>query len=84
MGGQTALNAAMDLYEKGILEKYNVELIGAKVDSIRKAESRELFHNAMIKIGLDVAKGKFVQNFLMLKSLRKRSAFRLSYVLHLL
>jgi len=63
MGGQTALNAAMDLYEKGILEKYNVELIGAKVDSIRKAESRELFHDAMIKIGLDVAKGKFIHKF---------------------
>lgn len=63
MGGQTALNAAMDLYEKGILEKYNVELIGAKVDSIRKAESRELFHNAMQKIGLDVAKGRFIKNF---------------------
>lgn len=63
MGGQTALNAAMDLYEKGILEKYNVELIGAKVESIRKAESRELFHNAMQKIGLDVAKGRFIKNF---------------------
>jgi len=63
MGGQTALNAAMDLYEKGILDKYNVELIGAKVDSIRKAESRELFHNAMKKIGLDVAKGRFIKNF---------------------
>ncbi|HMS34397.1 MAG TPA: carbamoyl-phosphate synthase large subunit [Ignavibacteria bacterium] len=63
MGGQTALNAAMDLYEKGILEKYNVELIGAKVESIRKAESRELFHNAMRKIGLDVAKGRFIKNF---------------------
>ncbi len=63
MGGQTALNAAIDLYEKGILRKYNIELIGAKIDSIRKAESRELFHNAMKKIGLDVAKGKFLRNF---------------------
>ena len=63
MGGQTALNAAMELFEKGILEKYNVELIGAKVEAIRKAESRELFHDAMIKIGLDVAKGKFINDF---------------------
>ncbi|MBS1518450.1 MAG: carbamoyl-phosphate synthase large subunit [Bacteroidetes bacterium] len=63
MGGQTALNAAMDLFEKGILDKYNVELIGAKVDSIRKAESRELFHNAMKKIGLNVSNGKFVKGF---------------------
>ncbi|MBE2255115.1 MAG: carbamoyl-phosphate synthase large subunit [Ignavibacteria bacterium] len=63
MGGQTALNAAIDLYEKGILKKYGIELIGAKVDSIRKAESRELFNLAMEKIGLDVAKGKFVKSF---------------------
>lgn len=63
MGGQTALNAAMDLYEKGILEKHGIELIGAKVDSIRKAESRELFNLAMEKIGLEVAKGKFVHSF---------------------
>ncbi len=63
MGGQTALNAAMDLHEKGILKKYNVELIGAKIEAIRKAESREEFHNAMKKIGLDVAKGKFIKDF---------------------
>jgi len=62
MGGQTALNAAMQLHEKGILKKYNVELLGAKVDSINKAESREEFNEAMIKIGLDVAKGMFVHN----------------------
>src|SRR5690606_6006599 len=63
MGGQTALNAAMDLHEKGILEKYGVELIGAKVPAIRKAESREEFNNAMVKIGLEVAKGKFISSF---------------------
>ncbi|MCB0720657.1 MAG: carbamoyl-phosphate synthase large subunit [Ignavibacteriae bacterium] len=63
MGGQTALNAAMDLHEKGILDKYGVELIGAKIPAIRKAESREEFNNAMIKIGLEVAKGKFVHSF---------------------
>lgn len=63
MGGQTALNAAMDLHKKGILKKYNVELIGAKVEAIRKAESREEFHDSMQKIGLEVAKGIFVKNF---------------------
>lgn len=75
MGGQTALNAAIDLYEKGILEKYGVELIGAKVDSIKKSESRELFHNAMQKIGLDVAKGKFVKDFSEAKSFAEENGF---------
>ncbi|MFH0976077.1 MAG: carbamoyl-phosphate synthase large subunit [Spirochaetota bacterium] len=54
VGGQTALNAAMDLHHLGILEKYNVELIGANIESIKKAEDRELFKQAMIKIGLNV------------------------------
>jgi carbamoyl-phosphate synthase large subunit len=54
VGGQTALNAAMDLNRLGILEKYNVELIGANIASIKKAEDRELFKEAMIKIGLNV------------------------------
>ncbi|CAL5219945.1 g1877 [Coccomyxa viridis] len=52
MGGQTALNLAKALAEGGILEKYNVELIGAKLPSIDKAEDRELFKQAMKKIGL--------------------------------
>ena len=43
MGGQTALNATLDLYNSGILKKYNIEIIGAKPDSINKAEDRELF-----------------------------------------
>jgi len=54
VGGQTALNAAMSLNRLGILQKYNVELIGANIESINKAEDRELFKKAMIKIGLDV------------------------------
>lgn len=77
MGGQTALNAAIELFEKGILEKYNVELIGAKVDSIKKAESRELFHNAMQKIGLDVANGKFIKNFTEAKDFAEAAGFPL-------
>ncbi len=54
VGGQTALNAAMDLNRKGILEKYNVELIGANIESINKAEDRDLFKRSMVKIGLEV------------------------------
>ena len=54
MGGQTALNCALDLADHGILEKYNVELIGAKKEAIRLAEDRELFRVAMIEIGLSV------------------------------
>jgi carbamoyl-phosphate synthase large subunit len=56
MGGQTALNCAKALAESGILDKYDVELIGAKLESINKAENRELFNIAMKKIGLDVPK----------------------------
>ncbi len=60
MGGQTALNLAVDLAENGILDKYNVELIGAKLPAIKKAEDRELFKDAMAKIGLDTPKSYHV------------------------
>ncbi len=53
MGGQTALNCALDLADNGVLDKYKVELIGAKRDAIRMAEDRELFKQAMAEIGLD-------------------------------
>ncbi len=56
MGGQTALNTALSLNKMGVLEKYNVELIGAKAEAIDKAEDRELFREAMKKIGLDTPK----------------------------
>ncbi|MFD5225477.1 carbamoyl-phosphate synthase large subunit [Microbacterium sp. NPDC058342] len=55
LGGQTALNAAMALHERGILEKYDVELIGAKVDAIRKGEDRQIFKELVIEAGADVA-----------------------------
>ena len=55
LGGQTALNLAVSLYEAGTLEKYGVEMIGARYEAIRKGEDRELFKEAMQKIGLDVA-----------------------------
>ncbi|AAB89970.1 carbamoyl-phosphate synthase large subunit [Archaeoglobus fulgidus] len=56
LGGQTALNLAVQLTEMGVLDKYGVELIGAKFEAIKKAEDRELFKEAMRKIGLDVPK----------------------------
>ncbi|CAN7297630.1 carbamoyl-phosphate synthase large subunit [Pseudoxanthomonas sp. LjRoot143] len=56
MGGQTALNCALDLADNGVLEKYNVELIGAKREAIRMAEDRELFRVAMGEIGLECPK----------------------------
>jgi len=61
LGGQTALNAAMDLESNGVLEKYGVEMIGANTKVIAKAEEREQFKQAMSKIGLDVCKGDTVK-----------------------
>lgn len=60
MGGQTALNLAVELSESGFLDRHGVELIGAKLHAIKKAEDRELFKEAMRKIGLDVPKSAAV------------------------
>ncbi len=54
LGGQTALNLAMELHEQGVLERYHVEMIGANAEAIRKAEDRDLFKRAMQEIGLDL------------------------------
>jgi carbamoyl-phosphate synthase large subunit len=62
MGGQTALNLAVTLFEKGVLDKYKVELIGANIHAIKKAEDRELFKEAMSKIGLEVPKSIHVNS----------------------
>ena len=59
MGGQTALNVAMKLSERGVLAKYGVELIGAKAKAIKMAEDRQEFAEAMARIGLQVPQGKF-------------------------
>lgn len=59
IGGQTALNNAVALAESGVLDKYNVELIGAKLPAIKKAEDRELFKKAMEKIGIGVPESAF-------------------------
>src|SRR5580765_2505878 len=62
VGGQTALNLAIELSDSGILDKYNVKLIGANVEAIKKAEDRLYFKDAMQKIGLDVPKSLLVNN----------------------
>src|SRR5947207_3030706 len=62
VGGQTALNLAVELADAGILDRYNVELIGAKLEPIKKAEDRLLFKDAMIRIGLDVPRSALVNN----------------------
>ncbi|MGC9954655.1 MAG: carbamoyl-phosphate synthase large subunit [Rhizomicrobium sp.] len=64
MGGQTALNTALSLRKRGVLEKYNIELIGASASAIDKAEDRELFRQAMVKIGLDVPRGITLKGYL--------------------
>ena len=63
MGGQTALNTTLDLNRHKILEKYNVEIIGASVDSIDMAEDRELFKNAMASIGLETARAYIAHDY---------------------
>ena len=62
LGGQTALNLAIELDERGVLARYGVEMIGARPDVIRKAENREEFKQAMGKIGLEVCRGRTVHN----------------------
>ena len=62
LGGQTGLNLSMDLNAEGILKKYGVEMIGAKPEAIEKGEAREVFKQAMLKIGLDVARSATVNN----------------------
>src|SRR3989442_7690995 len=62
VGGQTALNLAMELSDGGVLDKYNVQLIGASIGAIKKAEDRLFFKDAMQRIGLDVPKSALVSN----------------------
>jgi carbamoyl-phosphate synthase large subunit len=62
LGGQTALNIAMKLWEKGVLQKYNVKMLGANYEVIKKAEDREEFKKAVLKVGLDVPRSAFAHN----------------------
>jgi len=62
MGGQTALNAVLEIEKKGIPKKYNIELIGASLNAIKKAENRELFKKTMLKLGLKTPKSFIAKN----------------------
>ena len=63
VGGQTGLNLSVELYEKGILEKFGVQMIGAKVDAIKVGEDRELFKKAMDEIGIQCPRGGFAHTW---------------------
>ena len=63
VGGQTGLNLSVDLYEKGILDKFGVKLIGANINAIKVGEDRELFKAAMEEIGVPCAKGGFAHTW---------------------
>ena len=72
MGGQTALNAALKIEKKGMLKKYNIELIGASINTIKKAENRELFKKAMLKLGLRTPKSFIAKNINTAKRILKK------------
>ena len=75
LGGQTALNLAIDLAESGILERYGVEMIGAKLESIKKAEDRDLFKEAMRKAGLDLPRSGYARSLGDAMRIQKRLNF---------
>ena len=75
VGGQTALNLAIELNDKGILKKYNVELIGAQIDAIQKAEDREKFKKAMDQVSIETAQGNFIYNWDQAKKLINNISF---------
>ena len=63
VGGQTALNLTIELHEQGVLKKHKVELLGAQIDSIQKAENREKFKEAMDEVSIETARGNFVYSW---------------------
>ncbi len=75
MGGQTALNVAVELAESGVLAQYGVELIGAKVEAIKLAEDRELFKRTMLEIGLDVPNSGIARNLSEIKEIAIKIGF---------
>ncbi|MDD4275259.1 MAG: carbamoyl-phosphate synthase large subunit [Desulfobacter postgatei] len=75
LGGQTALNTTIDAAKTGIFEKYNIELIGASIDAINKAEDRELFRDAMNKIGLRIPKSGFAVNMTEVEEVAQQIGF---------
>ncbi len=85
VGGQTALNLAIELHKKGILDSHNVELIGAQVEAIERAEDRERFKESMDLVGIDTALGGFVNSWheakLLLKTIKFPIIIRPSFTL---
>ena len=77
LGGQTALNTAVAVAEAGVLDKYGVEMIGASVEVIKKAEDRELFRDAMQNIGLRVPKSGIARSMSEVKEIAKEIGFPL-------
>src|SRR5256886_8276671 len=75
LGGQTALNLAIELAERGILGRYGVEMIGAKLDSIKKAEDRELFKQAMRRAGLDLPRSGYARKLRAAGQIQRRLHF---------
>ncbi len=75
LGGQTALNVAVRVAEMGVLEKFGVEMLGARVDVIRKAEDRQLFREAMKRIGLRVPKSGIAQDIGQVESIAQEIGF---------
>jgi len=75
LGGQTALNCAVQLFERGIFKKYGVEMIGANAEVIKKAEDRELFKEAMQKIGLDLPRSGRAYNISEAREIVKEIGF---------
>ena len=72
MGGQTALNCALSLKKMGVLDEYGVEMIGATAEAIDKAEDRQLFREAMAKIGLETPKSRLANASALKKSFRDK------------
>src|SRR5690606_25663731 len=75
VGGQTALDTAVALYDRGVLEEYGVRLIGADVDAIRRAEDRSLFKQAMDAVGIVTARGGFARSMEQAMSLIEQVGF---------
>jgi len=75
LGGQTGLNTAIGVSEMGVLEKFDVEMIGASIDSIRKAEERDRFREAMEKIGLRIPASGFAHNMDQARAIAKEIGF---------
>jgi len=75
LGGQTALNISIDLAEQGILERYGVEMIGAKLEAIKKAEDRDLFKEAMRHAGLDLPRSGYAHNLREAQKIQPRLSF---------